>query len=171
LLRLLRRFCVCHGTPHGPADRSAASPVHSNFRHHVSDFDFPSKALSYKTGSAGLSTQNRQAAFWAGMTYTIYRGSMYRLKEHQAQWGERAPSREEVLAAQDSSCLGIDGVCCPRSFVRTCKDGWMTVVVVEGGKFRALCRSCFAKWNGSDRSRKIKRTWKRKKAQLSLPIK
>jgi hypothetical protein len=86
------------------------------------------------------------------------------------EWGNRVPSREEVLAAQDSSCLGIDGVCCPRSFVRTCKDGWMTVVVVEGRLFRALCRSCFAKWNGSERSRKIKRTWKQKKAQLSLPL-
>lgn len=90
--------------------------------------------------------------------------------ESLIKWGSRVPTREEVLSAQDSSCLGIDGVCCPRSFVRTCKDGWMTVVIMEGREFRALCRSCFAKWNGSDRSRKIKRTWNRKKSQLSLPM-
>lgn len=83
------------------------------------------------------------------------------------KWGDRVPTRHEVLLSQKFLCLGVDGKGCPDDGY---EDDWMTVREIDG-EFRGICRRCFAKLTAKDRIRKGMLTKARKKAQLKLPLK
>lgn len=84
------------------------------------------------------------------------------------KWGDRVPSRVEVLRAQGFVCKGSDGSGCPKE--RDWVVGhWMTVVRIDDA-FRGVCRSCYAKITASARAKKIARAVAMKKAQLRLPL-